>query len=241
MKHKLNLLTDVELIQLYQSNNSDSNVTEVLLKRYEAMLKKLAINHLQKFPNTSFEDNLQNANLGAFIAFKRFTSKSDCKPSTFIYSTIFHYLLTCNDEESFVNCPTNLREVKSYLGGKYDTNPQKKITFENKYNINTNKDVDNLSEYYKLLNPECIQVMDSDEIPEGIDYIETSIIDNIQNSMFLETLSEENQAIVKLLVDGHSQANIAKLLSNKENSVSVKQIYTKVNSIKKKIVEYYYG
>jgi DNA-binding NarL/FixJ family response regulator len=74
-----------------------------------------------------------------------------------------------------------------------------------------------------------------------IDYIETSIIDNIQNSMFLETLSEENQAIVKLLVDGHSQANIAKLLSNKENSVSVKQIYTKVNSIKKKIVEYYYG
>ena len=75
MKYMLHTLSDNDLITIYQSNLTNTKVVEILLEKYFPLLKKLALANQQKHPLTTFDDNLQNARLGAIIAFQRFNTK----------------------------------------------------------------------------------------------------------------------------------------------------------------------
>jgi len=228
--------SDALLICEYQKNLNNSDLSEYLLAKFEPICKKLAYAHTQKYPTTLFEDNLQNSRLGCLLAFRRYKANSS-KPSTFIYSTIYHYLLSCNDEEAFVNCPTNIREVRSYIGGKYNSNPKKKRKFEKKYGINNKSDYDNLALQYSLVNPENIQIKSDDQLPENT-YVH-NILDNICNSMFVDSLSLECKQIADLLIQGYSQTEISEIMS-KNKSTTIKQIGAKINIIRKNLVKYYH-
>jgi RNA polymerase sigma factor (sigma-70 family) len=103
-----NNLPDINLINIYKSENSPESL-EILLKRYDNLLNKLAHNHTVRFTSTQFDDNKQNAILGAIIAIKAFRDQGT-KLSTYLYKSVYMYLLTSNDEESFVRCPSNARK-----------------------------------------------------------------------------------------------------------------------------------
>ena len=200
MKNTLNSMPEVGLITKFQQNPHDSSVTEILLNKYEPLIKKLAFTHTEKHPSITLEDATQSAIVGAMLAFRRFSPHPNCAPFTFIYKTIYYYLLSCADEEAFVKCPSNLRSTRHK---------------------------------YPLLNSETIIVTDS--LPEIIGDGENNIIDGISHRLFLDSLSQEDSCIARMLFEGHSQTQISKIMAK-----TPKQISAKVNAIKQKLVQYSY-
>jgi DNA-directed RNA polymerase specialized sigma subunit len=226
MKNTLNILGDHELISRYRIHGNQE-IVEFIIDRHFPLLKKLSLSHLQKFPNTTFEDNIQNAKLATIIAIQRFNTQSENKFVTFLYSTVFHYLLSCNDEESFVKCPSNIREIRSYFAGKYDIDIEKKKKFEKKYNLNTEKDIQDLSRKYQIVGDSIVL---TDELPEV--EVKEDIFSNLNYNFFVERLSQEDQMIVNLLIEGHSMNNIAKIVSkNTKKTITGKQIKNKIVSM----------
>ena len=178
MKHTINTLSDIDLI-----NTGD---IEALLNRHSLLLKKLASNHAIKYPNTTFEDCLQNAKVGLILAVKRFDINSSVKFITFLHKTVYYYLLTCNDEESFVKCPPVIREIKSYFSGAY--NHSKKTAFEQKHNLNNNDDIQNLENEYKILSSEAI--ITTDKLPEVLCNSENEIISATNLKITIDSFPE---------------------------------------------------
>jgi len=127
--------------------------------------------------------------------------------------------------------------VRSYIGGKYNSNPKKKRKFEKKHGINNKSDYDNLALQYSLVNPENMQIKSDDQLPENT-YVH-NILDNICTSMFVDSLSLECKQIAYLLIQGYSQIEISEIMS-KNKSTTIKQIGAKINIIRKNLVKYYH-
>jgi hypothetical protein len=51
-------------------------------------------------------------------------------------------MLTQADTESFVKCPSQLREFRAYYMGGYDNDPVKKSNFELKWGLDTQDAID---------------------------------------------------------------------------------------------------
>lgn len=226
MNHAIKLLSDLELIQIYRSN-SDTNILSELLERHSNLLKKLSHKHCEKNPSCIFEDCYQNAIIGAITAYNRYNLQSDVKLITFLHTTVYYHLLSCDDTEAFVSCPTNLREVRSYFAGKFTG--QKKLDFEKKYNLMSEKDILDFQKKHNLLAPSSI--ITTDILPEAEFSNENEIVENVQMKIFLDTLPEEEKNIVMLFCEGHSLSKIAQILSSGEKKITDKQIKKRLQSL----------
>ena len=225
MKHTARLKTDAELIADYTNGNNEA--LEALLERHSCLLKKLAYKYQSTHPNTIFEDCYQNAIVGAILAFKRFKPNSDAKLSTFLYSTVHFHLLSTNDSESFVLCPSNLREVKSYFAGKF-TEERKRI-FEQKHNLKDENDIQSFKKKYSLIAPNSVVI--SDELFDIETSGENHIVDQVMLNIALDNLSEDDRQIVCLLLEGHSILKISRMISATKYKISDKQIKNKLRSL----------
>jgi RNA polymerase sigma factor (sigma-70 family) len=238
MQHTFNIMQDIDLIRLYRENGQNNQALELILMRHSRLLSKIAYSHTQRHPYTTLEDNLQNARLGAIFACKRFDLKSKAKFSTYLYTTVYNYLLTCNDKEAFINCPTNMRETRSLFTGKYDNNHNKKDELYKKYKIQSEDDIRKLSKKYALLNPDCVNVVDGCSIEDVATQSENSIISSAYYNIIMDALSSEDQLIIKLAFHGYSNTEIAKIMSNiVKGKYTEKKIKQRMNKLKQKFVE----
>lgn len=226
MKHTYMQQSDVDLVVSYQTKN-DNQALETLLERHSNLLKKLANKHQLSHPNTIFEDCYQNAIIGAILAFKRFNPDFDVKLITFLHSTVYFYLLGTNDSESFVSCPSNLREIKSYFAGRFSEDKKKK--FEQKHNLNNAHDIQDFEKKHLLLATNS--VITTDEMPEIETSSENQIIDDVNVKLFIDTLPEEEREIVYLLMEGYSISKIARIFLESNRKISDKQIKKKLQTI----------
>jgi RNA polymerase sigma factor (sigma-70 family) len=182
------IMLDSELVKIYQTKN-DSEILELLLERNSNILNKIAHNHTSKYQNTSFEDNKQNAILGAIIAISAFKTSLNVKLSTYLYKSVTMYLLSCNDTEAFVRCPCNARKERS-----------KHISLK--------------------------PIMIEEKLPETAYYSEDQIVEEINESIFLQSLPENQRNIIVLKLQGYDNEKIARKLS-----ISSKQIKKQLNLI----------
>lgn len=234
MKHTLDLMSDYDLVKLHQHN--DSEATQSLLSRHQSLLLNLAKQHKSKYPFTSSEDNIQNATLGALQAYNRFKLENNtAQVSTFVYKTVYHYLLTCLDTESFVGVPSNLREIRSYIAGRYDNDSAKKNKFNKKYSINNEDDKQKLTQKYELIqtNPvgfyADVDPSFEDCVLDRADY-ENELISSVNNRMLLQSLDADDLLLLnKIFVEEESLARVAQFFSQKTG-----RKYTE-SSIKKRI------
>ena len=215
MKNSYKLLIDTDLINKYQ-NSQDQDALSVLLERHSLLLKKLANQHCRKFPFNALEDALQNANLGAIIAISRFNLNQKNKFTTFLYTTVYYHLLSCNDEESFIKCPPQLREVKSYAAGKYTD--AKKYDFEKKHNLNSKSDIEDFKKKYSVFDNVEVQ----DILPEQSE----NNFEEINLRIMLSELSTEEKEIAQLIIEGYTVSEISKILPG-----SYKQIRNKISKM----------
>jgi DNA-directed RNA polymerase specialized sigma subunit len=223
-------MNEQHYIVAYQ--NGDASSAEILINKYIALIRKLAHNHTKRYSFTEFEDNLQNAKYGALLGFKRFNLNTNVKLSTFLHTTIYHYLLSCNDEEAFVKCPSNLREVRNYISGKYSND--KKQNFEEKYAIHTFHEAESMRLKFKSLLGDFIFTSDDEKLLNRCT-IEINFYDYADASTFVSSLSNSQQEIVHNLLEGKSMNKIREKLD-----FSKKQFSTEINTIKNKFVQYYY-
>ncbi len=226
MKHTARLKTDAELIADYTNGNNEA--LETLLERHSGLLKKLAYKYQSTHPNTIFEDCYQNAIVGAILAFKRFKPNPDAKLSTFLYSTVHFHLLSTNDSESFVLCPSNLREVKSYFAGKFTE--EKKRIFEQKHNLKDENDIQSFKKKYSLIAPNSVII--SDELLDVETSGENHIVDQVMLNIALDNLSEDDRQIVCLLLEGYSISKVARIFSETRRNITDKQIKKKLQTMR---------
>lgn len=222
-------MSDLELIKLYQAT-SDTEIIETLLKRHSALIKTLASNHTLKYPSTQFEDNIQNAHVGFISALSRFKDNG-VKLSTFLYTSIFYHLLECNDKEAFVGCPSNLREVRSFVAGKFDTNTERKQAFKNKHNLTDKDSVDRFVSKHALLASDA--VFCPEVLPDKTFESENIMISDLHIKMQLEKLPTDEKYIAGLLIEGHTPPQIAEMYSSYFGvPCSGKYIRSKINNMK---------
>lgn len=230
MKHTLNILSDIELIAFFKKQN-DPEIIDLLIERHSGIINKLAHSHTQRHPQTDIEDNRQNAKLATILAINKFDCLREVKFSTFLFKTIYHYLLTANDSESFVNCPTHVREIKSYISGAYDYKPDVRSNFERKHQLYSDIDKQNLINQNILLKT----IFPEENIPEVPDNSENNVISELYIKIFIDSLSEEDRLILALCSEGIEYINIARTLSEKyQKNISNKQIKRKIESYKHK-------
>ena len=237
MKNIYKTLNDKELIDLCRDSKVSQEATDSMIERYQIMLYKIAHNHTKKYKNSSFEDNFQNAKIGLILACKRYNEIETAKFSTYLYKTVFHYLTTCIECESFVKCPTNLREVKSFLTNKYENNQDKSDYIKNKYDLKTENDINEFKKKFRLLNPDTIIVDDNINF-EGFSINKTSdFSDEVLFNVFCESLSNNEQLIVKLICTGYNCSEISEILTKNGKNISEKKIRTILKKLKTKIVQ----
>jgi len=226
MKYTDTKKSDIDLVLDYQTKN-ENQALEILLDRYSSLLRKLAHKHNSNYPHTIYEDCFQNAVYGAILALKRFNSKFDVKLITFLHSTVHFHLLSSNDAESFVSCPSNLREVKSYFSGKFSGERKKK--FEQKHNLHNSQDIKSFEKKHLILSSNAICT--SDELPEVETSSENDTITKVNVSLFLDKLSEEDKEIVCLLMEGYSISKVARIFSETRRKITDKQIKKKLQTM----------
>ena len=224
MKHSYMQKSDVDLVIDYQTNN-DNQALETLLERHSGLLKKLANKHQVSHSSTIYEDCYQNAVYGAILAFKRFNPQYDVKLITFLHSTVHFYLLSTNDSEGFIACPSHLREVKSYFAGKFSEDKRKQ--FEQKHNLNNSDDIQIFEKKHLLLATNSVAT--TDDLPE-VEVSESNTISAVNVSLFLEKLPEEDREIVCLLMEGYSISKVAQIFSETRRKISDKQIKKKLQT-----------
>lgn len=223
-------MSDLELIKLYQST-FDQEITETLLKRHSGLIKSLAQNHTIKHPNTSFDDNYQNACVGFICALRRFKENNNVKLTTFLYSSVFYYLLSSNDTESFINCPSNLRKVKSFVAGKYDNDSNKKRQIEKDYKLTDQESVDKFKSKHILLSNDAVTC--TDILPDEPCDCEEGMISDLHMKMIFEKMTTDEKYIASLLIEGHTPPQIAKLYSDNFGvPCSGKYIRTKISHMR---------
>lgn len=234
MKHTLNTLSDKELINLYKTSNSKTIIIDSILERHKKLLSKIAFSQAQKYSNSSYEDNLQNAKIALIIACQRFDHNSDVKFSSYLYKTVFYYLVTCIENESFVHCPTNMREVKSFLAGKYDDDFSKIEKIKKKYKLQTDEDLIKFEKQFRLLNPNTITIEDEWFI-DNLSSNSQDFTDDVYLKVFYDSLSYDEQLVTKLTYQGYTCAEISNLLSKDNEQFTEKHVKLILDKVKTKL------
>lgn len=217
MKNTYQYLSDEELIHQYKTTNN-VEIIEYLIQKHQPILLKLAAQHTRRFSFTVQEDNLQNAKIGMIDAVRRYEDGNGAKFTTFLYKTVYYYLLTQNDNEAFVKCPPRLREVRSYYGGKYDDKKRQEI--EQKYDLHSGG--------YALLSPEAIVISNDLETSETFDSFDRLSLWDLEGKIDLE-----DKKILNLLLEGHNMSEVARILTQATGkNYTLKFIRKKIGNIK---------
>lgn len=217
MKNTYQFLSDDELVHQCKTS-TDSEVSEFFIKKHLLILQKLAHNHTKRFTFTQYEDNLQNAKIGMLEAIQRYKPGMDAKFSTFLYKTVYYYLLSQNDNEAFVKCPPRLREIRSYYGGKYNDVKNKEI--ENKYDLKNSN--------YVILSPEAFVVTDEFESKDEYDCFDRLAFWDLEKK-----INEEEKQIVNLLIEDYNVREIVSIMSeSNKKSYTPKIIRKKIQNIR---------
>lgn len=236
MKNVYKTLKDKELIELYKKSKNSQDVIDSMVERYQPLLMKIAHQHTRKHKNSSFEDNFQNAKIGLILACQRYNSLSEAKFSSYLYKTVFHYLTTCSEEESFVKCPSSMREVKSFLGNKYELDQLKSNHIKEKYQLNTKDDIMLFRKKFNLLNPDSVITEDNWVLENiSVDRINDFTNDALFN-VFYDSLDNQEQLIVKLVCIGYSCPEIVRVFSENGKDITEKQIRSMIKKLKSKFV-----
>lgn len=156
---------DIEILKAYRSNKDTRYGDELLAelyKRHDNMLRTLATKLLAKRPYmNSVEDCLSIARISAKIAYDRFNfDNQKAKLSTYVYTTVKFEMLTQADQESFVKCPSQMREFRVYFMGGYDNDPVKKANFEAKHNLNSPEEIADKKREVESLLPTFLTLCD---------------------------------------------------------------------------------
>jgi len=69
-------------------------------------------------------------------------------------------MLTQADQESFVKCPSQMREFRVYFMGGYDNDPVKKANFEAKHNLNSPEEIADKKREVESLLPTFLTLCD---------------------------------------------------------------------------------
>jgi len=158
-------LHEKELLKLYRTNKGTSYgdiLLSELFSRHDNMLRGLASKLLAKRPYMStVEDCLSIARIAAMIAYDRFDfTNQKAKLSTYVYSTVKFEMLTQADQESFVKCPSQMREFRVYYMGGYDNDPVKKANFEAKWSLDSPEAIESKKMEVEALLPTFLTLCD---------------------------------------------------------------------------------
>lgn len=157
--------TDIELLSIYRENkntNYGDKILQALFSRHDMLLRKLAFKLSKVRPYLgSIDDCMSVVRISAMIAYDRFKiDNKSAKLSTFLYKTVRFEMLTQADTESFVKCPSQLREFRAYYMGGYDNDPVKKSNFELKWGLDTQDAIDAKKKEIEPLLPYFLKVCD---------------------------------------------------------------------------------
>lgn len=214
---------------------------EELLARHNGDLATIAKRIHATYPQVmDFSDFLGTARQGAMIAYRRFNpdkqTEKGKKASVFTYThaTVEKYLLSEIDNSVFVKCPSQRRAVRSYLKGRYDDKPEKKLAIEQEYGLDTEEKIEDLKEKFKFLNPtalsldEKISTGDSEDFGEDFGTLladdscdtDENIVCRVDRENLVANFTAAQQMVYKMyFVNQNSVKGIAAKTGMKENKV----------------------
>lgn len=188
-----------------------NHALQELFVRHEGMLRQIAHqSHALHSGLSEFDDKLQHARCGAIIAYERFdlqkAQDAGGRLSTFVRTTVFRHLQSANDEDAFIICPPTRRSLRNYLNGRYDSDPVKKRSVEEKLGIRGPEDVRDLRRDFSTLtatfhsydhpNPSISEdPVNFEEIFAGINTTDAQIIEKVQLESAVERLSPRQRDI----------------------------------------------
>lgn len=192
-----------------------------LLRRHENMLQSLARASQSKYSYTSeYEDKLQHARYGAMRAYEKFDLEKaiECgtRLSTYVQATVHRHLLSANDVDEFINCPPVRRMLRSYLWGRYDSDPKKLVEVEKRLGVNTSDDKAELYQKYGTLLASYAQL----ESPASESTRMNGAFPNQDTLMYEDILQHQGPSADDLLHKLQLENHISKL-SQRQQSVLV--------------------
>lgn len=206
-----------------------NDMLKELLRRHRNMFRKVCWSHVQNY-GLSFEDLMQHAYVGAITAYNRYdlSMKGKVKVSTWVQSTVEHYLLDMINREAVIPIPCYMRAMRSYLSGRYDNKPEKKAAFEAKHGIASEEDREQLLTRYALLRPEFHSMDQPVENAIGtqgctisqqiaskhVESIEENLIQRLDLEMAMRRLSDRQRRVCELCMQQEfSIAEAAEILT----------------------------
>ncbi len=235
------LISDFEALDIYRKNPSSDRGEEMLqelLRRHRNLLRKVSWKMANRYSNSNtFDDFMQHAYVGAIIAYNRFDiSKATCKLSNYVHITVENYLLDAINHDSFIQCPSHKRSMRSYLAGRYDGQSEKKKAFELKNNLTDEAAIAEAREKYRGLTPEMmsidmeIQAMKhrggGDESflymdllqDESTVRVEENLVEKLDIERAIRQLNERQQMVCQLVMqEEYTNQEAAAILSSKMN------------------------
>lgn len=209
-----------------------NDMLKELLRRHRNMFRKACWGHVQNY-GLSFEDLMQHAYVGAITAYNRYdlSMKNRVKVSTWVQTTVEHYLLDMINREAVIPIPCYMRAMRSYLSGRYDNKPEKKAAFEAKHNITSEEDREKLLSRYSLLRPEfqsmdqpasTLEVSGSAQggtigqniVHQRVESIEENLIQRLDLEMAMRRLTPRQRKVCELCMEQEfSVAEAAQILT----------------------------
>jgi len=206
-----------------------------LFVRHDGMLRQIAQqSHAIHSGLSEFDDKLQHARCGAIIAYERFdldkAQDAGGRLSTFVRTTVFRHLQSANDEDAFIVCPPTRRSLRNYLNGRYDSDPVKKRSVEEKLDIASSDDIHNLRRDFGLLNSKFYSYdhpmvnphhheVDFDEIISGKNVTENNIIDKVQLESSISTMTPRQQEVFTRYNSDESVESIAQSMGLSQSAI----------------------
>lgn len=223
---------DVWYEYLRLKSHSGTNVAlQELLSRHDTLLKNVARSFHNRYNLISeLDDKIQHAQYAALRCYDKFdvdkARESGARLSTYVCSCVHKHLLSSNDADSFIDCPTGRRMTRSYLSGGYDTNPLKKSQVEQRLKIHRPEDVDELFQKYSSLLSSYVSIdgspLNSNSNNGGGTYSEIipditleqadDIANRIQISKHMDNLSINQREILTLFSKGFKLSEIGQIL-----------------------------
>lgn len=196
-----------------------NDMLKELLRRHRNMFRKACWGHVQNY-GLSFEDLMQHAYVGAITAYNRYdlSMKNRIKVSSWVQTTVEHYLLDMINREAVIPIPCYMRAMRSYLSGRYDNKPEKKAAFEAKHNIRGEEDRERLLSRYSLLRPEFHSldqpvpsndaagvaqegVIGQNIVHQRVESIEENLIQRLDLEMLMRRLTPRQRKVCELCME----------------------------------------
>jgi RNA polymerase sigma factor (sigma-70 family) len=257
-KASLSLKSEYEVLDLYRNTTDEyikREMLDELLSRHKDLLRRLAWNMFSRYSERhGFEDFVQHAVVGAMLAYNRFDfSKSNNgknRLSTYVYATVEKYLLDAINQDSFIQCPSHQRAMRSYLTGKYDLDQEKKLKFEQENGLTDEASRDLARQKYIGLTPEIVSFENElfnqnnssecggsflDLICDNRAASESDLINRMEIERAVEFLSPRQKMVCDLIMyREHTVPSVADILTDQlGTTVTTSMVRSDIRAIRK--------